>query len=209
MLLSLNDIEHRILRGRFREPRIHFALNCASNGCPPMRPQAYAPEAIRETLHAATRQSWPVSGTAVLIASTTRSCVSPLPHVCRRLCRRSPYHRRIPAGVLRFIAEHTGEPFEAIADYTVVYNIYDWGLNDVHRDPQLRPITFHESVETFHAQDGVLRELYLYDGNFCNRACAWCTVFGSPRGGTRRIPGGCSRCPRRRGPGRQHQVLRG
>src|SRR5437870_13676452 len=29
VLLSLNDIEHRILRGRFREPRIHFALNCA------------------------------------------------------------------------------------------------------------------------------------------------------------------------------------
>ena len=46
----------------------------------------------------------------------------------------------------------------------------------------MRPITFHESVETFHAQDGVLRELYLYDGNFCNRACAWCTVFGSPQG---------------------------
>ena len=45
--LSLNDIEHCILRGRFREPRIHFALNCASNGCPPMRPQAFAPEDIR------------------------------------------------------------------------------------------------------------------------------------------------------------------
>src|SRR5262249_56655108 len=43
VLLSLNDIEHRILRGRFREPRIHFALNCASNGCPPLRPQAYPP----------------------------------------------------------------------------------------------------------------------------------------------------------------------
>jgi hypothetical protein len=85
-------------------------------------------------------------------------------------------------GVLRFIAEHTGEPFDALAEYAVVYNVYDRGLNDVHRDPQLRPITFHESVETFHAQDGVLRELYLYDGNFCNRACSWCTVFGSPQG---------------------------
>ena len=54
--MSLNDIEHRILRGRFREPRIHFAINCASNGCPPMRPQAYEPEGIRSTLNAATRQ---------------------------------------------------------------------------------------------------------------------------------------------------------
>ena len=56
VLLSLNDIEHRILRGRFREPRIHFALNCASNGCPPMRPQAFVPAGIRETLLTATRQ---------------------------------------------------------------------------------------------------------------------------------------------------------
>ena len=32
--LSLNDIEHRILRPRWKDPRIHFAVNCASIGCP-------------------------------------------------------------------------------------------------------------------------------------------------------------------------------
>ena len=32
--------------------------------------------------------------------------------------------------MLRFVAQHTGVPLEAIADYEVVYNIYDWGLND-------------------------------------------------------------------------------
>src|SRR5262245_40616562 len=55
-LVSLDDIEHRILRARFDEPRIHFAINCASTGCPPMRTAAYAPDGIRETLRAATRQ---------------------------------------------------------------------------------------------------------------------------------------------------------
>ena len=55
-VVSLNDIEHRILRARFAEPRIHFAINCASNGCPPMRPQAYEADGIRDTLDAATRQ---------------------------------------------------------------------------------------------------------------------------------------------------------
>jgi hypothetical protein len=35
--VSLDDIEHEVLRARFREPRIHFAINCGSNGCPPMR----------------------------------------------------------------------------------------------------------------------------------------------------------------------------
>jgi hypothetical protein len=32
--VSLNDIEHRILRPIWQDPRIHYALNCASLGCP-------------------------------------------------------------------------------------------------------------------------------------------------------------------------------
>lgn len=42
--LSLNDIEHNLLRKRFSEPRIHFALVCASVGCPLLRSQAYWPD---------------------------------------------------------------------------------------------------------------------------------------------------------------------
>ena len=33
-MISLNDIEHRILRPLSNDPRIHYALNCASLGCP-------------------------------------------------------------------------------------------------------------------------------------------------------------------------------
>ncbi len=32
--VSLNDIEHRILRPIWRDPRVHYAVNCASLGCP-------------------------------------------------------------------------------------------------------------------------------------------------------------------------------
>jgi hypothetical protein len=40
---SLDDIEHQLIRGsgRFDEPRIHFAVNCASIGCPALRAEAY------------------------------------------------------------------------------------------------------------------------------------------------------------------------
>ena len=48
--LSLNDIEHRILRQEFNEPRIHFAIVCASKSCPPLRSEAYSPEKIDEQL---------------------------------------------------------------------------------------------------------------------------------------------------------------
>ena len=34
--MTLNHIEHKILRKRYSDPRIHFAINCASNSCPPI-----------------------------------------------------------------------------------------------------------------------------------------------------------------------------
>lgn len=39
--LSLNDIEHRILRPIFKDNRVHYALNCASLGCPNLQPVAF------------------------------------------------------------------------------------------------------------------------------------------------------------------------
>jgi len=38
---SLDDIEHGLLRKEYREPRVHFALNCASVSCPMLREEAY------------------------------------------------------------------------------------------------------------------------------------------------------------------------
>ena len=49
---SLNQIEHAILRPEFAEPRIHFALVCASVGCPLLRQGAYFPESVRTQLEA-------------------------------------------------------------------------------------------------------------------------------------------------------------
>ncbi len=46
---SLDDIEHKILRKMF-DPRIHFAIVCASNSCPKLRNEAYAAEDLDEQL---------------------------------------------------------------------------------------------------------------------------------------------------------------
>lgn len=48
--LTLDEIEHRILRPFFRDPRIHFALNCASRSCAPFPIWAYDGERIDEQL---------------------------------------------------------------------------------------------------------------------------------------------------------------
>ena len=39
--VSLDDVEHRILRPIFTDPRIHYAVNCASFGCPNLQPKAF------------------------------------------------------------------------------------------------------------------------------------------------------------------------
>ncbi|OLD64939.1 MAG: hypothetical protein AUI47_03665 [Acidobacteria bacterium 13_1_40CM_2_68_5] len=48
--LTLDDIEHRLLRPFFRDPRLHFALNCASRSCAPLPPWAYDGNRIEEQL---------------------------------------------------------------------------------------------------------------------------------------------------------------
>lgn len=54
--LTLNDIEHRILRPVFRDHRIHFAVNCASIGCPNLSASAYTAANLDQLLsQAATR----------------------------------------------------------------------------------------------------------------------------------------------------------
>lgn len=48
--LSLDNIEKDILQQRYSEPRMHFALVCASSGCPLLRSGAYFPEQVNEQL---------------------------------------------------------------------------------------------------------------------------------------------------------------
>ncbi|WP_413698894.1 DUF547 domain-containing protein [Psychromonas sp. KJ10-10] len=52
--LSLDDIEQDLIRGHFDEPRIHFAVNCASIGCPALRAEAYQSDKLDAQLEEAT-----------------------------------------------------------------------------------------------------------------------------------------------------------
>ncbi len=51
--LSLDDIEHGILRPIWKDPRLHYALNCAALGCPNLGEAAYQAETVDATLDAA------------------------------------------------------------------------------------------------------------------------------------------------------------
>jgi hypothetical protein len=49
-IITLNVLEHGILRKQYIEPRLHMALVCAAKGCPPLRSEAYAAERLNEQL---------------------------------------------------------------------------------------------------------------------------------------------------------------
>lgn len=54
-LISLNDIEHEILR-KMDEPRIHFAIVCASESCPKLQNKAFVADKLEEQLTNATKE---------------------------------------------------------------------------------------------------------------------------------------------------------
>lgn len=53
--VSLDDIEHEIMRPTFKDPRVHYAVNCASIGCPNLAPRAWRAETLDKDLDAAAR----------------------------------------------------------------------------------------------------------------------------------------------------------
>jgi len=54
--MDLNNIEHNILRDYFKDPRIHFAINCASISCPRLLNRAYVPETLAADLDKQARE---------------------------------------------------------------------------------------------------------------------------------------------------------
>lgn len=54
--LSLDDIEHRILRPIWRDPRIHYGVNCASIGCPNLQDRAFTGKNAGKLLNIGARQ---------------------------------------------------------------------------------------------------------------------------------------------------------
>jgi hypothetical protein len=54
--MNLDEIEHGILRKRYGEPRVHYALNCASVGCPMLREEPYMAERLERQLEEQARR---------------------------------------------------------------------------------------------------------------------------------------------------------
>lgn len=129
---TLDDIEHRIIRPTFREPRIHFALVCAALGCPPLRSEAYTGARLDAQL----------DDQAVIFL--TKSPSKNRVELATRTVYRSPvfsfsdYMKDFggsEVAVGRFIARYyPAGPERALLEsgkFTVVKTVYDWSLNSI------------------------------------------------------------------------------
>jgi hypothetical protein len=118
---SLDDIEHRILRARFREPRLHFVLNCASTSCPVLPERALTAATLEADLERATRR---------FLADTTRNRIAPgAPLLVSSIFKWYGEDFREGGGVAAFVARHGPGPGTIAPDAPVRFLDYDWSLN--------------------------------------------------------------------------------
>ena len=122
---SLNDIEENVIRAQFKDPRVHFALNNASLGCPPLSSRAYLGERLEDQLeavcHAALNdERWVKIGEKEIWLS--------------KIFDWNKKDFEQSGGSLReFIAKYREDDREAILDKTreLKFMDYNWDLNGV------------------------------------------------------------------------------
>ena len=124
--LSLNDIEHTILRAQFKDPRIHFALVCASIGCPVIRSQAYTAEKLNAQLADQIQLFLNDALKARYDASTDVLQLSPIFKWFKTDFEQD-------GGTIAFLKVHSPAGlFDDISQTTKIHCLaYDWSLNDV------------------------------------------------------------------------------
>jgi hypothetical protein len=122
--LTLNDIEHRILRPIWQDPRIHYAVNCASIGCPDLRAEPYKAATLDRQLDTAARGYVnDPRGAEVMDGALTVSKIY------------TWYQEDFDdsdAGVIRHLRQYADADLKAALDgvSAIADSRYDWSLNE-------------------------------------------------------------------------------
>jgi hypothetical protein len=128
---SLNDIEHNILRREFSEPRIHFALVCASVGCPLLRNEAYLPESVQAQLEEDAKG---------FINNPAKVYYDPSSQIlyCNPILK---WYRqdflKVAHSLPQYIGIYLSPTVELSPSTRIRYLDYDWSLNDSAAVPSL------------------------------------------------------------------------
>lgn len=129
-VITLNILEHKILRVDYAEPRLHFAVICAAKGCPPLRAEAFVGRRLDEQLADQARQ---------FLANPAKNRVE----VAERTVYLSPLFKwygadfgKTSGSVLAALSPYWPEEAAAAlrrGDFKIRYTDYDWSLNELSK----------------------------------------------------------------------------
>lgn len=124
--ITLDKLEHGVLREEYNEPRIHFALVCAAKGCPPLRSEPYAGDRLDQQLNEQARR---------FLSNSEKNRVE----IEKRVVSLSPIFKWFKED---FVTEESGllesiskwfpqEEQKALNrfEFRIRYTDYDWSLN--------------------------------------------------------------------------------
>ena len=126
--ITLNTLEHEIIRKQFDEPRVHAALVCAAQGCPPLRPEAYVGARLEAQLAEQMR---------TFLADSTKN------HVNARsgkiaLSRIFKWYgkdftkggKTLLGSLAPYWPDQAAARLKSRSDWDIAYTDYDWSLNE-------------------------------------------------------------------------------
>lgn len=125
---SLYQIENKILREKFSEPRIHFALNCASQSCPLLKDGLYSAENLDQELEVA----------ATLFIRSSKGARLDRKNRVLHLSSIFEWYRKdfekSSGSIVEFVKKYLREEDrkfieDNLSEIKISYQEYDWGLN--------------------------------------------------------------------------------
>ena len=120
--MSFNHLEKDIIRPKFNEPRVHFALNCASRSCPPLNPEPFRADKLDAQLEKLA---------VALVNSPKGVDYDPAKKTAALSAIFNWYKEDFKAagGPIAFINKRRNPPLPN--DAKITYQDYDWSLNEV------------------------------------------------------------------------------
>jgi hypothetical protein len=115
--ITLNELEHGIIRKRYKEPRVHMALVCAAKGCPALRSEVYTADKLDAQLDDQSRTY--LASSAGLVIDRAKSAA--------RISSIFKWYGGDFPSVESFIEKHSGQSIKGLK---IRYLSYDWSLNE-------------------------------------------------------------------------------
>jgi Protein of unknown function, DUF547 len=127
--LSLDDVEHKKIREPFKDPRIHFAINCAAESCPPIRSEPFVGARIGPQLDDQTRK--------FLNGPMGARLEQDALHVTKIMDWFKDDFEQWGGGTIPFLKKHLSpdkvKRIGAAKKIEIEYDDYSWKLNDWRR----------------------------------------------------------------------------